>query len=125
MSPNLKPQTSGARKTSPPPFRYRDSSSIIGTSHEIQSLGVALAPEMELWLRQIGLLAMLPLLRGLKCFLASNLLITAHSDMTGNTYGRCATCDSLKERHIELQAILKMFSVPLLSSDNHVRTSLL
>jgi hypothetical protein len=115
---STKPETPKIRRSENvfPPFRYRDSSSIIGTSHQTQSLGVALAPEMELWLRQNGLLAMLLLLRGLKWCLASNLLITALKEKTSDTDGHCAT---LKERHIELQTILKIFSVHLLSGDHH------
>jgi hypothetical protein len=124
---STKPETPNIRRSENvfPPFRYRDSSSIIGTSHKTQSLGVALAPEMKLWLRQIGLLAMLLLLRGLKWCLASNLLITALMEETSDTYGHCATCDSLKERHVEWQTILTIFSVHLLSGDHHGQVSLL
>lgn len=48
-------------------------------------LSTALASAKALWLRHIGLLALLPLLRGLRWMLAGKLL-TAQVQKSGDTY---------------------------------------
>jgi hypothetical protein len=80
-SPPL-PQTSIV--ATPIPRLYRDGGCLV-TPHNGCFLSTALASAKELWLRHIGLLALLPLLRGLRWKLAGKLL-TAQVQKSGDTY---------------------------------------